>query len=74
MFDCERQNVLMCRRQKQPYLGLLNFVGGKIESGEEHVTAAYRELLEETAISTEFLTLTHVMNLTYPLEASSIEV
>lgn len=74
VLDWKRQHVLMCRRQKQPYQGLLNFVGGKIEPGEEHAAAAYRELLEETAIPADSLTLSHVMDLTYPLEASSIEV
>ena len=39
--------MLMCRRIKDPYNGLMNFVGGKIENGESGEDAAYRELFEE---------------------------
>jgi 8-oxo-dGTP diphosphatase len=55
----------MCRRHKNPYLGLLNFVGGKIEVGEDSAAAAYRELREETGIGREDIELTHFMDLTY---------
>ena len=44
-------HMLMCRRRKAPYQGLLNLVGGKIEPGESDGDAAYRELQEETAIT-----------------------
>ena len=30
---------LMCRRLKDPYKGLYNLVGGKIEEGEDHLFA-----------------------------------
>lgn len=43
--------VLFCRRMKDPYKGLYNFVGGKLEPGESSEAAAYRELQEETGIS-----------------------
>lgn len=42
VFDERRERVLLCRRRKEPYKGLLNFVGGKIEPGEEGLAAAYR--------------------------------
>jgi 8-oxo-dGTP diphosphatase len=58
----------MCRRKKNPYKDLLNFVGGKIEPGEDHMDAAYRELWEETAIRKSDIRLTHVMDLSYALE------
>ena len=51
VFSQDRQRVLMCSRQKEPYKGVLNFVGGKIELGENHESAAYRELWEETSIA-----------------------
>ena len=35
VFDREKKNILMCRRRKPPYKGLLNLVGGKVEPGEE---------------------------------------
>ena len=51
VFSPEGDKVLMCRRIKEPYKGLSNFVGGKIEPGEDGETAAYRELFEETGIT-----------------------
>ena len=39
---------LMCLRRKDPYKGLYNLVGGKVEPGETGEEAAYRELAEET--------------------------
>lgn len=66
--------VLMCRRSKPPYQGLLNFVGGKIEPEEDGLTAAYRELWEETGIGTDMIRLRHVMDLTYYTEEQYMEV
>ena len=51
VFDERREKVLLCRRRKEPYKGLLNFLGGKIEPGEEWLAAAYRELWEETGLT-----------------------
>lgn len=47
VFDREKKKLLMCRRRKPPYQGLLNLVGGKVEPGEGREYAAYRELWEE---------------------------
>ena len=66
--------VLMCIRQKAPYQGLSNFVGGKINSGEDGLTAAYRELAEETSIRADQIELVHFMDLTYFAESFYIEV
>ena len=74
VFDACRRHVLMCRRRKNPYQGLLNFVGGKIEAGEEHLSAAYRELFEETSISPDLISLCHVIDFSYPLEHTFMEV
>ena len=57
--------LLMCRRGKEPYRGLLNLVGGKIKDGEDHLCAAYRELFEETGIAEQDATLLHLMDFTY---------
>jgi 8-oxo-dGTP diphosphatase len=59
--DCGK--VLMCKRHKEPYKGLYNLVGGKIENGEVGMNAAYRELAEETGITN--ITLYHLMDFTY---------
>lgn len=48
--------MLMCKRRKNPFQGRFNFVGGKIEDGEDGLTAAYRELEEETTITKERIT------------------
>ena len=60
--------LLMCKRTHEPYMGLSNFVGGKIEPGEDGLTAAYRELEEETAITRADITLTHFIDFTYHLD------
>lgn len=72
VFDPAREHVLMCRRRKPPFAGLLNFVGGKVEPGEDHAQAAHRELSEETGITD--LPLVHLMDFAYPLEGFSMEV
>ena len=53
----EGNQVLMCLRQKPPYKGFYNFVGGKVEDGEDHLEAAYRELEEETNITKHDITI-----------------
>lgn len=60
-----RDEVLFCRRMKDPYKGLYNFVGGKLEPGESSEAAAYRELQEETGISRRDIRLYRLMDLTY---------
>ena len=70
--DCS--SWLMCRRKKEPYLGLSNLEGGKIEPGENGIDAAYRELYEETGISHEQITIRHLMDFSYPLDDCWVEV
>ena len=65
VYSPDRTKLLMCLRAKNPYKGLLNFVGGKIEEGETDLDAAYRELEEETGITRGMITLTHVVDFTY---------
>ena len=66
--------MLMCRRLKEPYMGLYNFVGGKIEKGEDGIDAAYRELWEETAVTRDDIVLTHLMDFTYHIDECYVEV
>ena len=65
VFDKDREHILFCKRMKDPYKGLFNFVGGKVEPGETGDEAAYRELEEETGISSEQIRLVHFMDITY---------
>lgn len=74
VIDVAGENLLFCMRRKPPYRGLYNFVGGKIEPGEEGMRAAYRELREETGISEEAIALTNLMCMEYPLEDCRMEV
>jgi len=66
--------MLMCKRRKNPYKGLSNFVGGKIEENENGLDAAYRELEEETAITKNDIILSHLMDFTYYFGNCCLEV
>ncbi|MDE7362591.1 MAG: NUDIX domain-containing protein [Oscillospiraceae bacterium] len=74
VFSPDRQTMLMCKRIKDPYKGLYNFVGGKIERGEDGYSAAYRELYEETGIDKTDIRLVHLMDFSYPLCGEYVEV
>lgn len=74
VLDKELKNVLMCKREKEPYKGLLNLIGGKIEDDENGLEAAYRELWEETTITTNDIKLLHLMDFTYYLASVKLEV
>ena len=74
LLDASGGRLLMCRRAREPYRGLLNLVGGKIEEGEDHLAAACRELAEETGIGARDVTLTHLMDFTYYRPGCLLEV
>lgn len=74
VFNENEDKILMCKRKRNPYKGLSNFVGGKIEENEAGTDAAYRELQEETSITRDDIKLTHLMDFTYYLDNSCVEV
>lgn len=74
VFTPDESKWLFCHRVKDPYKGLYNLVGGKIEPGEDGLDAAYRELWEETGITREQITLTHMMDFVYYDEDCLLEV
>lgn len=74
VFNETADRILMCKRRRNPYKGLSNFVGGKIEPGEDGLSAAYRELEEETAIKPEDICLSHLMDFTYHCSDLYLEV
>ena len=65
VYDSKEQNILFCYRKKEPYKGLYNLVGGKVEDGEDNLEAAYRELEEETAITKKDIELKPIVTLYY---------
>lgn len=74
VFSPDRKTTLMCRRTNDPYKGLYNMTGGKIEQGEDGYSAAYRELYEETGISEKDIKIIHLMDFSYPLDDCYVEV
>jgi len=74
IYNSDMDQLLMCKRLKNPYKGLSNLVGGKIENGETGINAAYRELFEETCISKKDVKLHHVMDFTYYYQHCYVEV
>ena len=65
VFDKNLKHTLMCKRTKEPYMGMYNLVGGKIEKENDGLNEAYRELFEETNISKNDVELKHFMNIEY---------
>ncbi|MDL2292610.1 NUDIX hydrolase [Acholeplasma sp. OttesenSCG-928-E16] len=65
--------LLMCKRKNEPYKGLLNLVGGKVEANENNIDGAYRELLEETGISNNDISLIHIMNFDYLIDKVEVQ-
>lgn len=74
VFDKNRKKLLVCKRRKNPYKGLLNLVGGKVELQEDGLAAAYRELEEETGITETDIRLFPVMDFLYHLDGLTLEV
>lgn len=74
IFNKQKDQALFCKRTKEPYKGLYNFVGGKVESGETALGAAYRELLEETGIAKDDIRLFRLMDFTYYEQEYVLEI
>ena len=74
VFDKNMEKTLMCKRTKEPYMGMYNLVGGKIEKDNDGLNEAYRELYEETNISDKDISLEHFMNIEYIVFDKMIEV
>lgn len=74
VYNQKKEKLLFCKRMKDPYKGLYNFVGGKVEEGETGMESAYRELREETGITTEDIQLVHLMDFTYYVQEFILEI
>ena len=73
VYNKEQDKILMCKREKEPYKGMYNLVGGKLEDNNS-LKEAYRELFEETNISSLDIELVHFMNFTYVKWNKELEV
>lgn len=74
VFCPDEKRLLFCKRTKNPYKGLYNLVGGKIEENENGFEAAYRELEEETGIDANKIQLNHMMDFTYYNQDCYVEI
>ena len=74
VFDKNLQKTLMCKRTKEPYMGMYNLVGGKIEKEDDGLNEAYREWSEETNIQKSDVDLVYFMNLSYIKWNKELEV
>ena len=61
VYNKNEDKILMCKREKDPYKGKFNLVGGKVEFGENELEAAYRELEEETGITKNEINLNNII-------------
>lgn len=74
VFDKDLKKTLMCKRTKEPYIGMYNLVGGKIEKENDCFNEAYRELFEETAITKDDIDLKYFMNIEYVSFNKDLEI
>lgn len=74
VYNQQKDRLLFCKRMKDPYEGMYNLVGGKIEPGEDGLQAAYRELEEETGITPADIELFHMMDFTYYNQNCCVEI
>ncbi len=74
VFNQLKDKVLFCKREKDPYKGVYNFVGGKVKPGEPSFAAAYRELQEETGIEKTDICLFRLMDFTYYAQDFVLEI
>lgn len=65
LFHPDGKQMLMCRRQRDPYKGKYNGVGGHVDPGETPLEAAYRELHEETGYTRSDVELHPVVTMLY---------
>lgn len=66
------EEVLLVKRKKDPYKGQWSIPGGKQELGETVTQAARRELMEETGVEVNELTLIDVIDIIVPDEEGKI--
>lgn len=74
IFDNNFSNVLMCKRITPPFKYMYNLIGGKVEKNENVAVSAYREMMEETTLTSLDVKLYHIMDLVYYYSGQHIYV
>jgi 8-oxo-dGTP diphosphatase len=74
VFNKKGDRLLLCKRSKDPYKDLFDFVGGKAEANEDALACAYRELFEETGITHSDISLKPIMDFAYHASSVTISV
>lgn len=74
VYNKKEDKILMCLRKKEPYKGLYNLVGGKVEENETGLESAYRELEEESGITKEDIVLNYLMTCNYQMSNNELQV
>ena len=44
VYNKEEDKILMCKREKEPYKGKFNLVGGKVEQDEDELGSVHNSL------------------------------
>ena len=74
VYNKKEDKILMCLRKKEPYKGLYNLVGGKVEYNETGLESAYIELEEESGITKEDIVLNYLMTCNYQMSNNELQV
>ena len=74
VYNKKANQILMCKREKEPYKGKYNLVGGKLEENEDSLSGAYRELEEETGITSEDINIYYLMNFQYIIDNTELQI
>lgn len=66
IYDENMENVLLLQRQKDPYVGRYNGIGGKLKRKESRLDGTLREVNEEINLTSDYLTIKPLMSLRFP--------
>ncbi|HSX35459.1 MAG TPA: NUDIX domain-containing protein [Patescibacteria group bacterium] len=59
----DETRIILQEKQKEPYLGLVNMIGGKLHQGETSQQAAVREVREKTGVDIDQPNLTGIFEI-----------
>ena len=69
LFSENGSKILLQKKDRTDFKGMLNGVGGKVEDGEKPLDGALRELMEETTLKKDdLLSFQWIGRLTLPIQ------